>query len=89
MVMDIGRILIFFPAMIFFFYSFWKHKKDFYLLCGISCWLSVFYVGKHNLHQVLQDSTKATINSISKFFLILVFTLYFIKSFKEIKEIKK
>lgn len=84
--MDIGRILIFLPAMIFFFYSFLKHKKDIYLLCAILAWLSLFYVGKHNLHQLLQDSTKTTINSITIFFLLLVFILYFIKSIKEMKE---
>lgn len=84
--MDIGRILILLPIMMFSIYSFFKHKKDFYLLCAISAWLSLFYVGKHNLHQLLQDSVKTTIDSISKFLLILVFILYFIKSYKEIKK---
>lgn len=84
--MDFGRMLIFIPAMIYFAYLFLERKKDFFLLCGIACWLGLSYGGKHGLYYVLEQPISEYINSISKLLLALVFILYFIRSFKEIRE---
>lgn len=83
--MDIGRMLIFIPAMIYFVYLFLKRKKDFFLLCGIASWLGLSYGGKHGLYYILEQPINGYIDSISKLLLAIVFILYFIKSFKEIR----
>lgn len=84
--MDFGSMLIFVPAMVYFAYLFFRRKKDFYLLCGVASWLGLSYGGKHGLYYVLEQPAKEYINSISKLLIGLVFILYFVKSFKEIKE---
>lgn len=84
--MDYGRVLILLPALVYFMYLFAKHKKDFYLLCGIASWFGLFYGGKYGLYHVLDHTISKYINPVSRSLLWLVFILYFIKSFQEIRK---
>lgn len=74
--MDIGRPLIFLPMLVYYFYAFWKNKKDVYLLLGILSWITAIYSGAHNIYQFLQDPIKTIIDILTLLFLIMLFVYY-------------
>lgn len=90
--MDIGTILIFTPLAIYCFYSFRKSKLDIYLMLGTLSWYGIFYPGKHNLYQFLQQPLKTIINLTTMLLLLRIFTPLFIpylkKSIQDYKEYK-
>lgn len=81
--MDYGSILIFLPATLYFFYSFFKRQKNIYLVFGIISWYGLIYFGKHNIYQFLEGPTKIVINIATLFIIMVIFSLYFKKLSKK------
>lgn len=86
--MDIGRVLIFIPIVIYCFYSFSKSKQNIYLILWTLAWYGAIYSGKLNVYQSFQEPLKSVVNMITIFFLLLMFVPYLKQSIKEYEEYK-
>lgn len=86
--MDIGRVLIFIPIVIYCFYSFSKSKQNIYLILATSAWYGAIYSGKLHVYQSFQGPLKSAVDIITILFLILMFIPYLKQSIKEYKEYK-
>lgn len=80
--MDIGRLLIFIPVVIYCFYFFRKTKLDVYLMFGTLTWYGAIYSGKHNLYQFLQEPIKTIVNVITMLLVFRIFIPVFIPYLK-------
>ena len=88
--MDIGRLLIFIPVVIYCFYFFRKTKLDVYLMFGTLTWYVAIYSGKHNLYQFLEEPIKTIVNVITMLLVFRIFIPIFIPYLKSsIEEYKK
>lgn len=85
-------MLIFTPIVLYYFYSFWKTKLDFYLILGTVAWYGMFYSGRLGLNQLLQQPFKSIINFITVLLVFQILTPYVkqvIQDYIEYKRYKK
>lgn len=86
--MDIGRVLIFVPIVIYCFYSFTKSKQNIYLIFAALAWYTAIYSGKLNLYQTLQEPLKSVLDMMTMLVFFVMFTPYLKQSIREYREYK-
>ena len=86
--MDIGRLLLFIPMVIFCFYFFKKSKQNLYLIFAALAWYGAIYSGKLNVYQTFEEPLKSILNFVTILVLFIMLMPYFKQSIMEYKEYK-
>ena len=84
--MDIGRLLLFVPVIIFCFYRFKESKLNIYLIFATLAWYGALYSGKLNTYQTLGGPLKSILNFVTALFVMAMFIPYLGQSIREYKE---